>query len=171
MFVRLNTKNTLTFEPWLPCLGTNQVASCSQKVSLAPKRNYPKNYKKKVQDMPSLPPISLQSPFNLPRISSWVTLQRIRPVLILVWHPKQCVLHLKVYSCTPSFYSLRFEPETKGAECPSDTVRMYDSRLELVLHLNQWVLENLESDILIHIRSLSNLHLTLHIRDSNLTLF
>ena len=27
---------------------TNQVASCSQKVSLAPKKNYPKNYKKKV---------------------------------------------------------------------------------------------------------------------------
>ena len=27
----------------------------------------------------------------------------IRPFLILVSHLKQCVLHLKVYSCTPSF--------------------------------------------------------------------
>ena len=72
--VRLKTKITLTLEPWLPCLGTNQVASCSQKVIvldykvLHQKKNYPKNYKKSARhaiSSPNLPPISLQSPPNL----------------------------------------------------------------------------------------------------------
>jgi len=41
----------------------------------------------------------------------------------LVSHLKQCVLHLK-FTLAPPLFSLTFEPETKGAECPSDTVRM-----------------------------------------------
>ena len=106
IFVRINTKKTLTFKPWLPCLGTdrNQVASCSQKVSLrlAPKKKI---------TTPKMKIILLYKE----------RCKTIRLILLLV----------QICSCY-----------------------LLDSRLELVLLLNLWVLHNLESDI----RSWSNIN-------------